>query len=124
MDARYRLEPCEPRVDCSSECSCRLQLDTRRLHAVRLYWPAVALLALISACGDRSGVSASAKVSVCSISSTPSKFDGRTVTVHALLASSGRDGVRLVDPACPDTALLLVPRGGFVDKSVTDLTTK
>jgi hypothetical protein len=91
---------------------------------VRFYWPAVAVTVFLGACGVRPDHGAALKASVCSISHTPTKFDGRTVSVHAWLASNARDGVRLVDPACPDTAVLLVPHNGSMDKSVADLTVK
>lgn len=83
----------------------------------------VALGLVVSlACNRSSPATKAVAASVCSIAGNPESFDGRSVTVEAFLVSTGRDMVTLVDPACPGDALVLVPRKGTIDKSVSDLT--
>ena len=86
-----------------------------------LWLTAASVTGLLLACNVRSSARPPIDTSICSIARTPESFDGRSVTVPALLVSTGRDGARLIDPACPSTAVLLVPRGGRIDRSVSDL---
>lgn len=91
---------------------------------MKAVFPIAAGLVAAVACYEAQSNRASLQTSICVLSRSPGSYDGRTVTVRALLVSTGRDGVRLIDPACPETAVLLAQHNGAVDASVKDLTTE
>jgi hypothetical protein len=103
----------------------------------------VAALAILTfaACGTSADLDTAEplKVTICELSRTPAKFDGRRVDVTARVESDGIEQTTLIDRNCPDTgvapdtpvalrknadmqalqAAIFSGRPGTLDKSIT-----